>query len=1117
MGHDTKEIGVDNPFGDDAQPVLESDLVGAGNEGRRDDAPVSDAPVSDAPVSDAPGARDAPVLEPMARSRRRFPSNLSLVVVAAISVAALFAGLVGLQRVPEPPRFLARSGAASFAEMMSEPPTFIYGSSIHLWIYDKADGPAEIAVTGHADSSTCSRASGAFLNAMLEKAPDGADLFVAGAGRLMRHENAERRDELAVRTKVKRFLELEDKKAEYRFLVTYAESRAVQSGSDVPSAKELDTKLAEIERELEALKQDPDVIAYRRETASGDAFATLSREATRLSQTSGLLQVHRLPADLADAVRARIAKAAMAGTPSVVGFSDLLEGAKVDEAVVLADVLRIGNATPLVLEIPAASLSSAAFKEAVANNRKGVEYAMVGDAEERRRFYKETIKRDEDERAACARLTTAQRAEIITLDQTCTVDGVCFRSPHPEQMPRSQYCDKRISQNIALVREWDARAKALLSEITTDKDGGGSRVDQMNHGTIIDSLLRDWALPLSRGQEAFDHWRAELRGSTWQILRNELDAARVDVATVSGEHVVFSAEIVGTKVTIRPVHVIDLARAVVVVDPRSGATRVADAWEQRALVRSGDGESAEARQARAVASVDQALDMVERGDVREADAALHQAFSLDASAAAGRIENRYRSMVRDDQSSVAELTAKVRPVLRSAGLSAALQQLHDDSTTEPDLIADTLRVRALTVAYPEAPVELYLRLVFHLAQCIVAVEAQRTGSSSRPELWSVVEMLSRADAGSYRATRDALARALGEDPGDAIAGAIALMEKRAPAFLAEARKARGFPQQSSGEFEKLVGTVETLTLFETEAISVEKLRQLLRHASSASQAAEGVAASSTPDLHATLKHLDEANTGDASAPLPLLTSAQERIRGFISNGYRPDTLARMEAAGMVSRASDQLVRFSNSFFESEFSWLRGLRDHARLGARARYEAGDYGAALEVMFPDRIAVALAYPALSWEVLDGDWTGSAVKVNVHSDGANLVVAASRSGRWVDVLRITGLDESERQSLETRIAGAPWQASGRGRVSEQVLMLAIPAGPRLIALRKLVLEASRLAVVRAMVYGCAPPARDLVPLFGRCLALEAHRYDRVDGGPVTGVRVPPLALVSATAYGK
>ena len=92
--------------------------------------------------------------------------------------------------------------------------------------------------------------------------------------------------------------------------------------------------------------------------------------------------------------------------------------------------------------------------------------------------------------------------------------------------------------------------------------------------------------------------------------------------------------------------------------------------------------------------------------------------------------------------------------------------------------------------YADIAIELVLtlRLVFHLAQCIVAAEAQRTGSNSRPELWSVVELLSRADTQSYRAARDALAHVLGEDPGNAIAGAIELMEGRAPAFLADARK-----------------------------------------------------------------------------------------------------------------------------------------------------------------------------------------------------------------------------------------------------------------------------------------------------------------------------------------
>src|ERR1041384_7517175 len=68
------------------------------------------------------------------------------------------------------PVFLSRTGPAPIGEMMSQPPTFSYGSSINIWfVTDKQERLREVAVTGHADSPTCRRVSGQVMSMFLKK------------------------------------------------------------------------------------------------------------------------------------------------------------------------------------------------------------------------------------------------------------------------------------------------------------------------------------------------------------------------------------------------------------------------------------------------------------------------------------------------------------------------------------------------------------------------------------------------------------------------------------------------------------------------------------------------------------------------------------------------------------------------------------------------------------------------------------------------------------------------------------------------------------------------------------------------------------------------------------
>ena len=107
-------------------------------------------------------------------------------VILAVTVSMLIAIYFSTHKNITTPTFLRRTNAASLTEMMRQPPTNIYGSSINVFIYNNEAGqPDEVVVTGHADSVTCSQTSGAIMGQILTRQPNSTDFLLAGAGRMI--------------------------------------------------------------------------------------------------------------------------------------------------------------------------------------------------------------------------------------------------------------------------------------------------------------------------------------------------------------------------------------------------------------------------------------------------------------------------------------------------------------------------------------------------------------------------------------------------------------------------------------------------------------------------------------------------------------------------------------------------------------------------------------------------------------------------------------------------------------------------------------------------------------------------------------------------------------------
>jgi len=417
------------------------------------------------------------------------------------------------------PKFLKRSGSASLSEMLQQPPTSIYGSSINVFAYMDNNGIAEIDVAGHADARTCSQASGLLANTLLTKGSTQGDFLLAGSSHII-GSTAEDSSEIND-PDVKRWLEL--KAAEQI-------SNIVQQPVDPNS-----------EAELKDLELKPAVKSYRENVGAGTILAEVLKQFDELSASSGLIVVHRLPSNLPARVKSRIENAIKSAKPALLRFDDLIpteSGQAPQEAVVFVPLLDARSGAPIIIDLPLTEFSADRFREAVQEHRDTIEVAMVGNARERERVAETNLERTRDELRQCKTYTEDKLRETVNLNRKCTQDG-CFPSATPQKMSRNEYCNKQLPYNEKIELYWKEDAAQILETIKMERAKGGGVVDNITHSALVDSMLRDWVLPVHGSQAAFDYWRLNRRDAAWEAVTRVMDTLGIDRRLLSGEDVVF--------------------------------------------------------------------------------------------------------------------------------------------------------------------------------------------------------------------------------------------------------------------------------------------------------------------------------------------------------------------------------------------------------------------------------------------------------------------------------------------------------------------------------------------------------------------------------------------------
>jgi hypothetical protein len=1084
---------------------------------------------------------------------------------SAVAVSITFvAVIIGLTQHPEPPQFHQSRQAGDFIELLAVPPTSAYGSSINIWVYeDDQHQPQEIVVTGHADQNTCEHVSRLLFSTAIQKNVEPEDLLVAGAARLGRHENVAAKQRLEQLEVVQNYMDLERRRDRQDIMLRLAQYRLLEpSNSEKSALDQAAAELAATEAQLNAAEASPDVKAYIRETRSGIALPMLVREAARIEKDSGLVHVHHIPQSVATEVRERIHRAALNPAGGVVTFDDLLKKVPGNEAAVLVNTLQMRNARPLSITVPLDDLSAKNFEEVRKLNRGDIESAMVGDARERLHFYADQHADVERELKACANLTPEELDEKIVLNEHCTPEGICFPSDEPDVMTRREYCTGRLPLNLHIVNRWTADAEKLMQDINDDdKRENSSQAAAINHATLVDSMLRDWDLPVSRDQRAFDVWSQERRRPVWRGIAKQLRQMKIDMAVVSGENIVFAVKTSPTDMMIQPVQVIDLRRSVVVANPQAGATRIVDAWQKRELKAS---PAPKDRPLLAKTLLRGAFDALRSpATAKIAADRFRQAFAADPRTAAAEVMNRWRSQFPPSNARLEQIRAGVMSWAKVNDFTERFNTFSTVPAMKESPVAFLKGMRALLKANPEAPPEYHLVLAMRAAQLIDLASRSENTRQAEDRSFDVLTFYASDrvppeglqgviakwqaesdDAGDSGALtkkhvkelveavkghvdpqvdpfvlgRLQIAAAIGEDPAAFIAEAVRRIRSQDNDFWQRALAERGLPSRAS--------VVETRYEEETahgrdpitrEAITLARVNELLMSYDHALRAADSFFNGGTPhssnDEEAREKSAQMINDAitqlDYTMHLKSIAGDEEllAIRKHLDDLKRGekalDTLTRVELGTKIKIAAERLL-LRAQYIGDPVQSLTVFPEHRTLDARVAFEDGAYDKAFAALFQPAVPVAHSAATLKWTPLrgDGPWDGAPIKTRV--EGRSVSVSVVRAGREQPVLLLSGCSNAE--GIASAIEGGTFDRDIT--LSSQILLVSVPLEPSTAQFRQFVVnEPQKSILLKAMVYGCAAPGFDLIPHSERCGAPAAEKKAV---SMLADVQVPPLNAI-------
>lgn len=1008
-------------------------------------------------------------------------------------------GLTGTAKVAidvafTPPDFHRRSRSANLPEMMQEPPSSVYGSTINVFFFrDKQQRLREITISGHADALTCASTSGAFADALLSSGSNSDDFLLAGAGRMAIPALApERLQALESDSKVREYKRLATKLSIVRLMWQNKQM------TDADATEFLGSSMQEAEANLAALTAEATVKDYVASARPSESAAAFERQAAELQQTSGMLRIHEVQYGLVDAVRARLVAAAKTGGATVVKFDDLL-GPTDGEAVVYTPMLHAGSAEPVEIAVPVGEFSPEGFRRTAKLYRSALENAVVGSAERRLEYAKRQLERNEQSQANCRALSQSQLDEVVGIE-SCDRDGACKTG---RRVTQREFCTVSVPQNFAVARGWRDDAQRLIDRIKTMSERQDvNRLDSLNYAAVIDSMLRNWALSFSQAQPAFDEWRMNGRQRAWRTITMAAEKAGIGRAAMSGESLVFNVRLDGEIIRLKPMLIIDLRRTTVVLDPALAVTAAVYPWELRSI---------EAGTAPRPDGPQTAIEQLVSDPVR-----LAQRLEADPHGEMSKLIEQLLAEMPAETDGLRIQAVEARSAW-SREVEKYLAQEFDatplPNASMPDvenkafdrLIAMREQIYAARNMADVSP-------AFRMRMAFVAAQLYALSRGAPvPQSWQALMDQTRVPSERVMEAAGPKAgeRMLFGEPLSAYIASVIGRARTQDASLVK-RLLEGQPVETTAAVEDAKPSVQTTM---TAVVGgVERARSVLELRRRIEQALAVFREDGTASV-STLSRIVEAPLNDASiAYHGRMWSEVQQYLNYLSIQASGE-LGPIEGQKLISVLHESLTRLDAELrrLKPLLSAARVSREQDAIVARLLFDEGLYQEALDRLAPRRSSLSLFAPGLSWTVLTPNLKAMPQQIEFARSANSLVARATIASQQIDVVRFDGLSEEDAEAL-TKAIPEPMQEWNEGDpLWEQIMLSTVPARPRVIGVaRALHDDRVHLPALKAMVYACAAPGAHVLAAGGRCqqAAGSTELYDRIQ--PSQGARFvwPPVA---------
>jgi hypothetical protein len=963
-----------------------------------------------------------------------------------------------------PPIFLKRKGNASLSEMLQQPPTSIYGSSINVFAYMDENGVTELDIAGHADTRTCSQASGLLANTLLTKGDNDGEFLLAGSSRIVGGRTTN--DVQGARPDVERWLDLKQSE----------QISKIRGEQPDPG----------LEAELHELEQKSDVRSFMQNEASERVLREALDQFDQLSAESGLINIYRLPPDIPRQVRARVNEAIKSGQPSIIRFDDLLpspqNGATPTEAVVFIPMLSTRTGDPVILDLPSGEFSSDKFREAVQEHRDAMEIAMAGNARERERLASDNLRETHDEMHQCKIYSGQELDRSVELTKTCTQD-ICYNATRPERISMREYCQSRLPHNESLELSWQQDAKRILDAIEKEKASNGGVIDSVTYAAVVDSMLRNWVLPVRGSQAAFDYWRVKRRGAAWEAAIHQTDAFGIDRRLLSGENIVFPVVTSTGQLRVEPMLAVDLKRSVVVVNKELGAVAVVSGWSER---------SATALDAK------NAIAEPLHADPR----ALRKALETDPSHVMSQMFDSWAGQLPRHPADTAARAARGAEFLAAEehrNIEASLAAFDPEKAEDWPKLAQVIFI---AFEEPEATVETRLRAAFTVAQGIAFF------SEHGSDPWETLRHASQSTASTEVDRRSPLYQALEGDPRSVVVNLLKKAADEDSDLVRDTLQRGKFLDRHSIRDARFAVIASTpASLLDLDAGLAAQVREGL------TLRAQIDAILSLSYVGAPLRTLGEelaklVKEGKDNTTLQEIEYYADKIDERLRQPAQQDAIFRAELITELQHLSDDLLRQTtdlNDEISVRFGFEREL-----LGARLLYERGAYAESLDGAFPKTLPLALFSPDLRWSVINPTLKGHFTELRAINDSSGLLIAAKTKDGWMNILQINLSSVSDRVLLATSLNKEFNVAASDEPIADRILTLEVPLRPSMSEARAILQDpAAHLAALKAVAFSCAAPAAGIIALPADCDGAAVPRDGVTEGvrGGAELFRVPGL----------